>query len=131
GNACVALLCAGWLAGRGPLSSDPAVAPPHRSRGPQRLTTKLSSAAIADVRARLASVLREIGPVRGTTAAVIVVVTILGAWAEWQPWRSSDAANAAFAALDNHRTGQALAQARTAVSRDPVSVDALFNLAAI
>jgi hypothetical protein len=107
GVACAALLCAGWLAGRGPLTLTEAGGPRWRS-----LT------------------LREVGPLRGALAAVVVVCTLLTAWAEWQPQRSVDASNEALA-LVAHDPAAALAAAHTAVSRDPLSAKALLTLAAV
>jgi hypothetical protein len=110
GNACVALLCAGWLAGRGPLSD---IAP--RSDTPAR--------------PRLPS-LRELGPLRGGIVAAVLVATLLTAWAQWQPQRSVDASNEALALVARNPSA-ALAMAHTAISRDPLSAEALMILAAI
>jgi hypothetical protein len=119
GNACVALLCAGWLAGRGPLStSDASVngsarVPPARSSG---LRERLTPSAL--------------GPLRLSIAAAIVVGALLAAWAQWQPQRSADASQQALAQLARN-PHQALASAQTAVSRDPLSAQALFTLSAV
>ncbi len=102
--ACAALLCAGWVAGRGPLSSPP---------GELRLPS-----------------LREIGPLRGGIAAAVVVFALLAAWAEWQPQRSVDASNEALALVEHHPAA-ALAAAHTAIGRDPLSAEALLTLAAV
>jgi hypothetical protein len=110
GDACVALLCAGWLAGRGPLSD-----PGPRSDTPTRL--------------RLPSP-RELGPLRGAIAAAVLLATLLIAWAQWQPQRSVDASDRALA-LSVRNPSAALAMAHTAVSRDPLSAEALLILAAI
>jgi hypothetical protein len=105
GVACAALLCAGWLAGRGPMERPPA--PQWRS-----LT------------------LREVGPLRGSIAAAVVVCALLAAWAQWQPQRSVDASNEALA-LVARDPAAALAAAHTAVDRDPLSAEALLTLAAV
>ncbi len=105
GVACAALLCAGWLAGRGPLSSSP---------GELRLQS-----------------LRELGPLRGGIALAVVVFALLAAWVEWQPQHSVDASNEALALVEHGHSAAALAAAHTAVSRDPVSAEALLTLAAV
>jgi hypothetical protein len=141
GNACVALLCAGWLAGRGPLSA--------RERGiataglatPGLAATGLAApgettmivrprarAAFEKLRARL---LRgSIGPLRIALAAAIVLGAVLAVWVQLQPQRSADASQQALEQLPGDRRG-ALATARGAVARDPLSAQALFTLAAV
>jgi cytochrome c-type biogenesis protein CcmH/NrfG len=107
GVACAALLCAGWVAGRGPLTES--AAPGVRWRSPT---------------------LREVGPLRGAIAAAVIVCALLAAWAQWQPQRSVDAADEALALVGTNPTA-ALAAAHTAVSRDPLSAEALLTLAAV
>jgi hypothetical protein len=109
GNACVALLCAGWLAGRGPLGS-----PPDRGK-----RGKLSLPA-----------LRELGPLRVGVAVAAVIAALLAAWAQWQPQRSADASQEALALSARDPTG-ALSAAQAAVSHDPLSAEALFALSTI
>ena len=100
-----ALVCAGWLAGRGPLVGSRDLTPtPRRS-----LAT----------------------PGRAAAAIGIVAATGLAVWMVWQPLRSANAVDAATASLIRGDTRAALAQARTAASSDPVSVDPLSELAAI
>jgi O-Antigen ligase len=133
GNACVALLCAGWLAGRGPLQAratadlpagavalgETAPTPGPRAgrpRGTQELRARLRPSAL--------------GPLRIGVATAIVLGALLAAWAQWQPQRSSDASQQALAKLARDPRG-ALASAQSAVSRDPLSAQALFTLAAV
>jgi len=132
GDACVALLCAGWLAGRGPAEtaaapSALAVAIPRRPDG---------------LRARILGVLglpaalrrsgpSEIGAGRLLAAVAVIAFALVGAWAQWQPQRSVQASSAAFVALDAHDPARALADARLAVSRDPLSPEALTDLAQV
>lgn len=103
GNACVALLCAGWLAGRGPLGerAQRAARPPGRS---SHLRIALAGAA--------------------------VVLALLSAWSQWQPQRSEEASRDAEALLARDPAG-ALAAADSAVSRDPLSLEALSTLALV
>ena len=119
GTALAALLCAGWLAGRGPLV-DPAVTPaPARSNG----TSPLS-------REGLREAIGRPGPARIAVAGAIVVTAVLIAWTQWQPQRSEDARESALGLVARDPTAAAAA-ARTAVSRDPLSVEALFALASV
>jgi hypothetical protein len=106
GDTCIALLCAGWVAGRGPHSD----APPH-------------------ARPALARVMRA--DPRALAAAAAVAFGLVVAWSQWQPQRSVDAANSALAALSRHDFATARANAETAASRDPVSIDPLLDLEVI
>jgi tetratricopeptide (TPR) repeat protein len=109
GNACVALLCAGWLAGRGPLGTASQGAPRRKLR---------------------VLTLRELGPLRGAVAAAAVVAALLAAWAQWQPQRSADASQEALALSARDPNG-ALSAAQAAVKYDPLSAEALFALSTI
>jgi hypothetical protein len=108
GLACAALLCAGWLAGRGEIAG-PSAAPPEELRLPS---------------------LRDIGPVRGGLAAAVLAFALLAAWAQWQPQRSADASGEAFA-LAARDPAAALRAAHAAVGYDPLSAEALLTLAAV
>jgi Flp pilus assembly protein TadD len=105
GDACVALVCAGWLAGRGPLLDQ---------------AGKLS----------LPPSLREVGALRLGITAAVVIAALLAAWAQWQPQRSADASQEALA-LSATDPGAAHTAAQNAVDYDPVSAEALFTLATI
>ena len=106
GDACVALLCAGWLAGRGTLAD---------SGG----------------RVRLPSSVGQIGQARLVLAAAAVAAALLAAWSQWQPQRSEDSRQQALASLAAREPGRALAAARQAVARDPLSPLAQITLADI
>lgn len=114
GNACVALLCAGWLAGRGPLrgAGDPREQDTVVSR-PTRVPSP-----------------RELGPRRAVAIALVLAAALLGAWTQWQPQRSVDSSNRALELLARDPRG-ARAAAQAAVDRDPLSVQALFTLATV
>ena len=108
GNACVALLCAGWLAGRGPLTTPQAAdvdrgAPVSRRR------------------------LGHPGYMRLALAGAAIVAALLSTWSEWQPQRAEESREQALALLEHDPRG-ALEAADTAVSRDPLSAEALFTL---
>ena len=121
GNACVALLCAGWLAGRGPLR---AAAPAAATSGDGRCAT----AARRAEQGRSASAIGRPSATRIAIAAAVLVGGLLVAWAQWQPQRSEDAREAALAQLASNPRA-ATASAESAVSRDPLSAEALFALA--
>ncbi len=138
GDACVALLCAGWLAGRGPLSLAspdwsltrvwPAVRPlsAHVARRAGEGLGQHGSS-----RAGPGPQIRErLTPMRVGVATAVVIATLLAAWSQWQPQRSVDASQRALALLASDPR-QALAQANAAVSRDPLSAQALFTLATV
>ena len=105
GTALPALLCAGWLAGRGPLAH-----PVGRRAQRRRLSRS---------------------PGMSAAVAGLVAAAILCAWAIWQPLRSADADSAAITAISRGDTRSALSDARTAAARDPLAVEPLWELSAI
>jgi O-Antigen ligase len=105
GTTVPALACAGWLAGRGPLSARPA-----RLTRPRRLSAN---------------------PAAVIALVSTVIVTLVGIWVVVQPLRSSDAYSAAEVAAYQGNGAAALTDARSAAAEDPVSVDPLFLLAVI
>jgi hypothetical protein len=100
GSTVLALVCAGWLAGRGPLGQ------PVGRLGERR---------------RLA---RSPGAVVIVTATV--AATVLVSWGIAQPLGSSDAYNSALTALTRGNDAAALTHAREAQASNPVSVDPLW-----
>jgi O-Antigen ligase len=141
GNACVALLCAGWLAGRGPLERSTAG---EHSEVLERAMAERSMPLPAGAPdpdepleepgssgpARWRPSLREVSPVRAGVACAVLVAALLGAWAQWQPQSSETLSQEALALLGTH-VNAASAKAQAAVARDPVSVQALFALATV
>jgi len=107
GDALVALLCAGWLAGRGPLNAW---------RGPATVVMPRSPS--------------ELEPMRVGIAVAVMIAALLAAWSQWQPQRSVDASQEALA-LASRSPRAALTKAQAAVSRDPLSAQALITLATI
>jgi hypothetical protein len=108
GTAVAGLLCAAWVAGRGPFERPvPASSLPR------------GKAAWGAARGRLA------------LALVVLVAGLAGAWAIWQPLRAVQAGDAALEALLDGHVAAARAHAEDAVARDPLSIDALFTLAAV
>ena len=110
-NAAVALLAAGWIAGRGPLGS---------------VATRRSHGSLSErLRAGFAERSRAI------CAAAVVVVALLAAWTVWQPLRSDTIAQRSLETLESGDVAAARAQAMTAHDRNPLAVDPLFKLAKI
>lgn len=107
-----ALVCAGWLAGRGLLSEAGAA----------------DTAETADAAARRTGPL----PLSRVAAAIgVVAVALLVAWFVWQPLHSSDQVTAAIGAMTRGDAPAAMTEARSAAANDPVSVDPLWELSAI
>jgi hypothetical protein len=104
GTASVALVCAGWVAGRGPLT-QPVGRHPH----PRRLIQR---------------------PALGAATIAIVAITLLVAWVVIAPMRATQATNAAYGALERGDTRSAIADARSAAASDPLSIAPLGALAA-
>lgn len=109
GTALAGLLCAAWVAGRGPASEPPAA----------RRALPRSGADWAAARWRVA------------LAALVLVAGLAAAWAVWQPQRAVKTDDAALTALDAGRFEQAEAEAERAVRINPLSIDPLLTLAAV
>jgi hypothetical protein len=122
GDACVALLCAGWLSGRGELRRAHADASAGDDTAPALLTR---GRAARDVGAWVRA-----NPRPTAVAGVCVAAALIAAWAEWQPQRSVDASQHALALLARSPR-DAEASARTGVARDQLSAQALFTLATV
>jgi O-antigen ligase/tetratricopeptide (TPR) repeat protein len=126
GDACVALLCAGWLAGRGPL-------------GASRETGAYAFAGLAGGDAERTLVAgngrgrytRTSSSVRLALAGAAIAAALLAAWSQWQPVRSEEARQSAESLLNENRLTAATHAAQSAVSRDPLSVESLFTLASV
>jgi hypothetical protein len=105
GTVVPALVCAGWLAGRGPLEE-----PVGRVAEPRSLLARPRAAA---------------------ALASLLVVAVASGWLIWQPLRSADADAASITALSGGNAGTALADARTAAASNPLSPEPLYQLSAI
>ncbi|MBV8216963.1 MAG: O-antigen ligase family protein [Solirubrobacterales bacterium] len=105
GLAVPALVCAGWLAGRGPLQQ-----PVGRATERRRLSTSPGAAA---------------------AGLGIVAATIVAAWFVWQPLHSQNDFNGAITAMATGNSTTALADAQSAAAADPVSVEPLWELSEI
>jgi tetratricopeptide (TPR) repeat protein len=102
GTAVLALFCAGFLAGRGPLFGEP-VSPSRRL---------------------------PLGA-RAGAAAATVGVALIAAWMIWQPQRSASATAAAITALGKDHVDSAYADVAKAKNRNPLAVEPLLAQAAI
>ena len=114
GNACVALLCAGWLAGRGNLKRE--------RRAGARAAGQSPAVSVPGARSRAGCVSRW--------RARRSIATLLAVWTQWQPQRSEEARAQALTLLA-HDPAAAVRTAEEAVSRDPLSIEALFALSSI
>ena len=117
GDAVIALLCAGWVAGRGPETEQ------HAPGWPSL--------------ARLAR-----SPIAAATAAAAIALALIIGWSQWQPLRSEQAATAGSLALGNAETAltngnstlarREIAAARahelTAIARNPLDITPLVYL---
>ena len=105
GNAILALLCAGWLAGRGPTTE------PIERREP------------------IGFAVRE--PWRIGLATAAVAVAVVAAWTSWQPQRAVAQGSDALATAEAGNYPEAQSQIADAERIDPLSVELLFQQAAI
>jgi len=128
GDAVIGLLCAGWVAGRGPFRStlaDPAGrfrrSHPPADRPAGRASSRASRA--------IPPALRR--PSRALAAAAVVVLALAVAWSQWQPLRSQEAQAQALTALSQGNPVAARSKIQAAINGDPLSVDALFDLSTI
>ena len=101
GCAIPALLCAGWLAGRGPVTE---------TFGPRR---------------------RPPGAVPVLAGAALAGLAGLAAWQTWQPLRSVDAGEEALSAAEAQRLPQARERVARALELNPLSVEPLNERAAV
>lgn len=114
GNAVIALIAAGWVAGRGPLRAA---------------ADEPADVAADSLGRRLNAGLRE--RPRALAAGGVALIALVAAWTAWQPLRSDDAVQDASAALGRGDIAKARAEAQAARHRNPLSLDPLFELNAI
>lgn len=134
-NAAVALLAAGWVAGRAPLRERLAAAaagPSVAALGPG--TDPHASSPDIPLHFTPWSRRREWvrrNPLPFVTACAVLAVALLAAWGAYQPVRSVHAGDAAAERLALGQEEAAADIARTAVERNPLSAPALWELSAI
>ena len=120
-NAGVAMLCAGWVAGRGPLRAR--LEAPDGPPGPAGPAWPHAS--------RLARLGERVPPLRALAVIVVIATALAAAWTAYQPVRAVHAGDAAFDRLDRGQPDAAADIARIATERNPLAVDPLFELSAI
>jgi tetratricopeptide (TPR) repeat protein len=114
GTCVTALLCAGWVAGRGDhrlAAVVPAAGAGLSWRERLREGARHRPAAIA--------------------AGLTVLVALSFAWATWQPLRSVNAGDKALELVIAHKTDAARREALKAKDLDPLSIDPLFDLSVV
>jgi cytochrome c-type biogenesis protein CcmH/NrfG len=114
GTVVMALLAAGWVAGRGPWHEMPV--------SPEGIGERLRAGARR--------------PFRVAAACLVLALAIATAWTAWQPQRSVDTGNRALAALDaapkdRGAFDRARALASQARDRNPLSIEPLYEMAVI
>jgi hypothetical protein len=113
-----AMLCAGWVVGVGPLRrrlEAQAPAPVHW----------------APYAGRLARLRQRVPLANALGGALVLIVAVAAAWTTFQPVRALNAGDAAFDRLDRGQPEAAADIAGIATRRNPLSVEPLFELAAI
>ncbi|MEA2169147.1 MAG: hypothetical protein QOF76_2447 [Solirubrobacteraceae bacterium] len=126
-NAVLAIICAGWVAGRPPLRIRLAAEGPTGGVAAARRVGVLPRGPRFSLRDRL--VAWQPSPYRGAWAIGILAVGIAVIWSIVQPLRSQNALDAASHRLDAGQYAQAQSIATTAHDRDPLSVEPWFLLA--
>jgi hypothetical protein len=101
----MALVAAGFLAGRGPLGADEQAQPPERPGGPDRF--------------RIAGAVAAVG------------TALLLAWTIWQPEASDRATNQALALADERKFDEAIAKTEDAEDLNPLTPDPLLVRASV
>ena len=134
-NAVLALLCAGWVAGRGPLRTRLDPAPPPESAEPALPVVVPAvpppvpvAGPVTRWRARLSD---RVDAPRAAVAAMILVVALLASWAAVQPVRSVHAGDAAIDRLEAGALDASADIARIGSERNPLAVEPLWELGAI
>ncbi len=120
-NAAVALLAAGWIAGRGPLAAPRRDDAEHLRTSGGGGATRLAE--------RLRAGLRE--RPRAVSAAAVALLVLATAWTVYQPQRADTIAQDALQTLATGNADAARRQAEHARSINPLSLDPLYALATI
>jgi hypothetical protein len=111
------LLCAGWLAGRGPLTRTVATADPDARAAGQ------SPASAGGWFDRLAA-----RPGIATTVVLLLAGTLVIGWLQWRPLRSAQQLTRSESA---NTTAAAFSAARDAASTDPLSIEPLTRMSSL
>jgi hypothetical protein len=128
------LLCAGWLAGRGPLTRTPVPADPGTAA--RNADVRSADARSADARSAAPSPVSTDGwfdrlATRPAVAATVVLLfagcLVIG-WMQWRPLRSAQQLSRSESA---NTTAAAFSAARAAASSDPLSIEPLTRMASL
>jgi tetratricopeptide (TPR) repeat protein len=112
-NAIVAIIAAGWIAGRGPLAAREDPSPPPRVGFAERVRAGFGERP------------------RAIAATTVVVIALIAAWTAWQPLRAVNAGQDAIVSLERGDGARARSQALAAHHRNPLSIDPLIQLSTI
>jgi O-antigen ligase len=119
GNAAVALLCAGWVAGR-PALRDRLSAP----RVPEAPARVREGPRMARLRAW-----RPVSSAAAAGALAVLIAALAASWAAVQPVRAAHSEDAVLDALALQDDQTAIAKAREAEARNPLSLEPIWQLA--
>lgn len=115
----LALLVAGWIAGRGPVGATPETTAPSSPVVPTSGALRERVRAGMRDRARLAAALG------------VLALAVGAAWATWQPERSFHTGNDALDLIDRGKLDEAREKAIRARELNPLSVEPLFDRSAV
>jgi tetratricopeptide (TPR) repeat protein len=118
GPTAIAVLAAGWLAGRG-----------GRTAWSEWLAQAPAVVTAGSVRARLQAALRDRW--RTALAAVCLAIALMVAWSSWQPLRAVHVGDDSLALLGEGKIDAALKTAERAHRIDPLSIEPLIDRATI
>ena len=119
-NAAVALLAAGWVAGRGPLGRVG-----EGRRGARRAGGGTGPGRARGLVERLRAGARE--RMRAICAGATLLLVVAAAWAIWQPMRADTLTQDALESLDRGNADKARTQAEQARDANPLSLDPLVH----
>jgi hypothetical protein len=130
GLAVPALICAGWLAGRGTARPGDRLAEETgegrgAGAGPGRAADRGGRPTVRPAPRRLS---QRPGAIGGLTLVLVATIGLL--WGIWEPLRSADATNAGITAMIAGHPAQAIADARSAAAAEPLSLEPLQELSA-
>jgi hypothetical protein len=129
GNVLPALLLAGWVAGRGPLRARLSAEDEVPAEEPAAPTIADAVAGREPPRSRWRRALPA--PVPGVLATLAIATALVASFAAYQPVRAQNLGDKALEQADQGAYEQAVDTAQKAIDANPLSVDPLFELAAI
>ncbi len=127
-NAVLAMICAGWIAARGPLHARLAAEGPTGMVSAAEKVGMVPRTPSWTFKDRAAA--WRPPPARVGAALAVVATAVAVCWAVVQPLRAVHAGDSALARLDAGQTAAAISIATVATRRDPLSPEPWFELAA-